>query len=121
MTVKLAELQPVPVPVVTQIEPLIALLGMVTERDEDETVVNTDAEIPPTVTPFTRTNPEPVTVTTVPTGPLVGENELTPTAVGVACETWVTRVWPVSAWAECCGCAVNDATRLRPAITLLNS
>ena len=76
VTVKLAELVPVPFGVVTAIGPLVAPLGAVALTLVSELNVN-DADVPLNFTTDTPVKPVPVIETFVPTGPLAGLNELT--------------------------------------------
>jgi hypothetical protein len=75
VTVKLAELVPVPAGVVTLIGPLVAPLGTVAVIWVSEFTVNV-AAVPLKATFVAPVNPEPLIATEVPTGPFVGENEL---------------------------------------------
>jgi hypothetical protein len=75
VTLKLVELVAVPPGVVTLIGPLVAALGTVAVIWVSEFTVNC-AAVPLKATFVAPVNPEPLIVTEVPTGPLVGENEL---------------------------------------------
>ena len=75
VTVKLAADRLAPVGVVTLIGPLVAPDGTVRVIWVSELTVN-DAEVPFTAAAVAPVKLAPVTVTVVPTGPLVGENPL---------------------------------------------
>src|SRR5689334_10730732 len=74
-TLKLVELVAVPLGPVTLIWLVVASVGTVARIDVLETTVN-EAEAPPKNTPVAPVNPEPVIVTTVPSAPCVGENDV---------------------------------------------
>jgi hypothetical protein len=82
VTVKLAELVPVPLGVVTLIGPVVAPAGTEVLIWVSEFTVKV-AAVPLKFTEVAPVNPEPETVTVVPVGPLVGENELIVGAEGV--------------------------------------
>ena len=90
-TVKLVVLVALFAPFVTEIVPEVAAAGTVVTNVVDVAEVTLD------VTPLNLTTllaavalkPEPKIVTVVPTGPLAGENPLTPTAVADSCLTLV--------------------------------
>ncbi len=86
VTVKLWELQPVPLGAVTQIFPLVAPVGTVAVICVDEATMNVVAETPLNVTLVAPVKFVPVIVTNVPTGPLVGENEEIVGLVGAAAQ-----------------------------------
>jgi hypothetical protein len=75
-TVKLAALVPVPAAFVTATGPVVAPAGTVAVIWRSESTTNA-AGTPPKVTDVAVANSEPETVTSVPTGPEVGANELT--------------------------------------------
>jgi hypothetical protein len=75
VTVKLVELTPVPLGVVTRIGPVEAPVGTVAVIDVDEFTVNVVAATLLNVTEVAPVKFAPVIVTTVPTGPVVGVNE----------------------------------------------
>jgi hypothetical protein len=74
VTLKFVELESVPAGVVTEILPLLAPAGTVAVIFVSELIVNA-ADVPANFTDVAAVNPEPLIVTDVPTGPLVGENE----------------------------------------------
>ena len=76
VTVKSVELAPVPAEVVTLIGPVVAPLGTVAVICVLEFTVN-DALVPLNATLVAPVKFEPLIVTCVPTGPLVGLNEET--------------------------------------------
>jgi hypothetical protein len=90
VTVKLVELVAVPRGVVTVIFPVVAPEGTVAVILVSELMVNA-ADVPPNLTDVAPVKPEPLIVTDVPTGPLVGENDV---IVGAA-EPPVTVNFPV--------------------------
>jgi len=77
VTVKLLVLVPVPFPVVTAIGPVVAPEGTVAVIFTDELTVYEVAVVPLNLTAVTPVKFVPLIVTPVPTGPLVGENEVT--------------------------------------------
>jgi hypothetical protein len=90
VTVNLWELQSVPPGVVTQIFPVVAPLGTVAVIWVDETTLNVLEETPLNVTLVAPVRFVPVMVTDVPTGPLVGVNEV---IVGVAAVVVTVKLW----------------------------
>ncbi len=85
-TVKTLVLVPVPAGVVTLTNDVEAPEGTVVLTCESETTVKLDATTDPKATEVAPVNPEPLMVTAVPTGPLVGEKEET-TGAEVVAET----------------------------------
>ncbi len=77
VTVKVDALAPVPFGVVTAIGPVCAPPGTVAWISVAESTLNVVAPTPPNVTPVAPVKPVPVTSTFVPTGPLVGVNDVT--------------------------------------------
>jgi len=75
LTVKALALVPVPAALVMLMAPVVAPLGTVVLTWLSETTVKL-AAVPLTPTALAPLNPLPVSVTEVPTGPLVGANEL---------------------------------------------
>lgn len=76
VTVKLDALCPVPMALVTETVPVVAPVGTVVEICVSETIVNFALTVPN----FTALAPlkcRPVIVTAVPTGPVVGLNDVT--------------------------------------------
>lgn len=76
VTVKLVRLAPVPPGVVTWIKPVVAPAGTVSVIFVQEVTVKVVTATPLTSTALAPVKPDPDSVTTVPHGPLVGENEL---------------------------------------------
>jgi len=74
-------LVPVPAVFVTLIFPVVAPVGTVALICVSEVTVNVVAPVPLKLTPLAPVKPVPVSVTLVPTGPLVGVNELITGAV----------------------------------------
>ena len=81
VTAKLVVVVAVPPGVVTAIGPVAAPAGTVAVSVVSDPTVN-GALVPPTVTAVAPVNPVPVTVTVVPTGPLVGLNDAMTGAAG---------------------------------------
>ena len=77
VTVKFEALIPVPLCVVTAIDPVLAPAGTTALMLLSELNVKLAAETPAKVTEVTPVKPVPVIVTLVPTVPLVGANEVT--------------------------------------------
>lgn len=71
-TVKLPVLTPVPLPVVTEIAPVMAALGTVAVIWVSLTTVKEEAATPAKLTPVAPEKPVPVMVTIVPAGPETG-------------------------------------------------
>jgi hypothetical protein len=90
VTVNLWELQAVPPGVVTQIFPVVAPLGTVAVIWVDETTLNVVEETPLNFTPVVPVKFVPMMVTDVPTGPLVGVNEV---IVGLAAVVVTVKPW----------------------------
>ena len=90
VTVNLWELQSVPPGVVTQIFPVVAPLGTVAVIWVDEPPVKVVEETPLNFTLVAPVRFVPVMVTEVPTGPLVGENEV---IVGLAAVVVTVKLW----------------------------
>ena len=87
VTVNELELLAVPAEVVTLIVPLVAPLGTVAVIDVDEPTLNV-AEVPLNFTAVAPVKFVPLTVTEVPTGPLVGEKLETVGADWLGCAAW---------------------------------
>ena len=77
VTVKLDALAPVPFGVETPTGPVWAPVGTVAWSSVAESTLNVVAATPPNVTPVAPVKLVPMTSTFVPTGPLVGVNEVT--------------------------------------------
>ena len=92
MTVKTAALAAVPAGLVTLIGPLVAPPGETARICELESTVNDMAGVPLNVTAVVPVNPLPVRVTSVPTGPLFGVNEV---IVGATITVKSARLWVV--------------------------
>jgi hypothetical protein len=90
VTVNLWELQAVPPGVVTQIFPVVAPLGTVAVIWVDETTLNVVEETPLNFTLVVPVKFVPMMVTDVPTGPLVGVNEV---IVGLAAVVVTVKLW----------------------------
>lgn len=84
-TEKTVELEPVPAGVVTLIKPVSAPTGTTAVTCESETTENVPATAPPKATEVAPVKPDPVTVTVVPTAPLVGAKDET-TGAEAGCE-----------------------------------
>src|SRR6478609_9939743 len=76
VTVKLVELNPVPSGVETEIGPVVAPLGTVALMLVSELTVKLVAALVLKATPVAPVKPVPVMETFVPTGPLVGTNDV---------------------------------------------
>ena len=83
-TVKLAVLVPTPPAVVTEIEPLVPPVGTAVTIDVLESTVKDVTEMPLSLTAVVPTKLAPVSVTVVPTPPVVGVNEVTVGTLAVA-------------------------------------
>src|SRR5438093_10055169 len=77
VTVKLLELVPVPFGVVTAIGPVVAPLGTCAVMSVDELTMNVVSAVPLNFTLVAPVKFVPWTSTSVPTGPLVGLNDVT--------------------------------------------